>query len=422
MIGARLGYTSLLWLMIPWVFWHLASRARRQRGYRQHVSEQFGRYSAAPAKPVIWLHAVSVGETRAAVPLVERLLAAYPDHQILLTHMTPTGRAAGEQLFGNRVLRCYLPYDYPFAVKRFLGHFRPAVGLLMETEIWFNLIHACKRSGVPLLLINARMSQKSAAKYARFGKLARIALEELSAIAAQTRADADRLVALGAPPATAVMGNLKFDLAPPEAMIALGKSLRERVGSARPVFLAASTRPGEEAVILEAVAGAGIPELLTVIVPRHPQRFAEVAGLLQQRGLKFQRRSGGEAVRDDTQVLLGDSMGEMFAYYGACDAAFIGGSLLPFGGQNLIEAAACGKPVLVGPHTFNFDEATRLAIEMGAAQRVGNAEELGGVLRMLMTDSGKRAAMGEAGSRFWERHQGAGGRVMEMLRPFLQPT
>lgn len=420
MIGARLGYTALLWLMLPWVFWHLASRARRQRGYLQHVGERFGRYSVTPAKPVIWLHAVSVGETRAAVPLVERLLAAYPDHQILLTHMTPTGRAAGEQLFGNRVLRCYLPYDYPFAVKRFLGHFRPAAGLLMETEIWFNLIHACKRSGVPLLLINARMSQKSAAKYARFGKLARIALEELSAIAAQTGADAARLVALGAPSATAVMGNLKFDLAPPEAMIALGKSLRQRFGSARPVFLAASTRPGEEAVILEAVAGAGIPGLLTVIVPRHPQRFAEVTELLRQRGLKFQRRSGEEAVRGDTQVLLGDSMGEMFAYYGACDVAFVGGSLLPFGGQNLIEAAACGKPVLVGPHTFNFDEATRLAIEMGAAQRVGNAEDLGEVLRMLMADCGKRAAMGEAGSRFWERHQGAGGRVMEMLRPFLR--
>lgn len=419
MIRSRAAYTALLWLATPWVFWHLASRARRQKDYLSHVAERFGRYRLRPKKPVIWLHAVSVGETRAAAPLVERLLNAYPGHCVLLTHMTPTGRAAGEQLFGDRVLHAYLPYDYPFAVKRFLDHFRPTVGLLMETEIWFNLIHICKRRGIALLLVNARMSQKSSAKYARFQELTRTALEELSGVAAQSEADAKRLVALGAPSVT-IMGNLKFDLAPPEAMVALGQRLRERWGRERPVFLAASTRPGEEALILDAAQKSGVPELLTLIVPRHPQRFEEVARLLEERGLRFQRRSREEPVAADIQVVLGDSMGEMFAYYSACDLAFVGGSLLPFGGQNLIEAAACGKPVLVGPHTYNFEEATRLAIESGAALRVGNDEDLGKALRELMADAQRRSAMGEAGLRFWARRQGASGRVMELLRPLLQ--
>ena len=237
------------------------------------------------SKPVIWLHAVSVGETRAAASLLRRLRESHPQCQLLLTHTTPTGRAASEQLYGSDVLRVYLPYDYPFAVRRFLRHFEPRVGILLETEIWFNLIHQCHAASIPLLLLNARLSEKSAARYARYPNLAKSGLGWLAAIAAQTDADARRLAALGASNIS-VMGNLKFDIEPPLAMLELGKRLRGQFGVNRNIFLAASTREGEEPLLLDAIAQAGIPQLLTVIVPRHPQRFDEVAALLERRGIR----------------------------------------------------------------------------------------------------------------------------------------
>ncbi|MGE5027480.1 MAG: lipid IV(A) 3-deoxy-D-manno-octulosonic acid transferase, partial [Betaproteobacteria bacterium] len=389
-------YTLLLYLLLPYILFHLVWRSRRQPEYLRHLGERFGFYPTALAGPLIWLHAVSVGETRAAVPLIAQLEACYPHHRILLTHMTPTGRETGRQLFGERVLQCYLPYDFPFAVRRFLAHFRPQLGLLMETEIWFNLVEAGRSAGLPLLLVNARMSEKSARRYGWFASLSRASLQSLSAVAAQTGTDAERLRRLGAPEVQ-VTGNLKFDMPVPQGAVDLGKALRQRCGEARPVFLAASTREGEEALILQVLDSIGIPGLLTVIVPRHPQRFDAVADLLRQRGLEFQRRSewgfaglGGlspgspnPSVAAETRVLLGDSMGEMFAYYTACDIAFIGGSLLPLGGQNLIEAAALGKPILIGPHTFNFAEATEHAVQAGAARRVANADELAKMLEDL---------------------------------------
>ncbi|HYR05589.1 MAG TPA: 3-deoxy-D-manno-octulosonic acid transferase, partial [Gallionella sp.] len=337
MLSSRLFYTLALWLLLPYIFLRLAWRAYKQPEYLRHIDERFGFYSAQSDKPVIWLHAVSVGETRAAQSLVARLRAAYPDHRILLTHTTPTGRATSEQLYGDGVLRMYLPYDYPFAVKRFLRHFKPQIGILMETEIWFNLIHACHETGTPLLLLNARLSEKSARSYARFARLTRDALGGLSAIAAQTTDDAIRLTSLGAKN-VAVTGNLKFDIEPPPEMLELGRQLREQFGAARNVFLAASTRDGEEALLLDALEKVHIPDLLLVIVPRHPQRFAEVAALLEQRGIPFRRRSemgpAGEppacTIQPETRVVLGDSMGEMFTYYAAADLAFIGGSLLPY--------------------------------------------------------------------------------------------
>lgn len=377
MLNPRLAYTLALWLLLPYVFLRLLWRARRQPEYLHHVGERFGFYSAQSNRPLIWLHTVSVGETRAAQNLIARLGASYPDHQILLTHTTPTGRAAGEQLYGEHVLRVYLPYDYPFAVKRFLRRFKPQLGILMETEIWFNLIHASGETGVPLLLLNARMSEKSARGYARFARLTREALEGIAAVAAQTDDDAARLAVLGARNVS-VTGNLKFDIEPPQPMLELGRQLRSQFGAKRKVFLAASTREGEEELLLDALQRADIPGLLLVIVPRHPQRFAEVAELLRQRGILFRRRSEmssaggpqGSMFSAQIQAVLGDSMGEMFAYYAASDIAFIGGSLLPYGGQNLIEACAVGTPVLVGPHTHNFAEATRLAVAAGAAVQV----------------------------------------------------
>ncbi len=375
------------------------------------MASGFGRYKVRCDKPVIWLHTVSVGETRAAASLVRSLREQYPDHQILLTHTTPTGRSASEQLYGDDVLRVYLPYDYPFAVKRFLHHFQPRVGILLETEIWFNLIHACHAQTLPLLLLNARLSEKSARKYARFPKLTRLGLHELFLIAAQTEDDATRLASL-ANHAVPVMGNLKFDIVPPTAMLELGKQLRELFGLQRPVFLAASTREGEEELLLNALQHAEIGRLLVVIVPRHPQRFDEVTALVEKLQLRMQRRSTNIPISPDTQVVLGDSMGEMFAYYAACDIAFIGGSLLPFGGQNLIEACAVGKPVLIGTHTYNFAQATQQAISCGAALQVNNADDLLRQLNRLLHDETALQRMGEAGMQFVGSNQGVTAHAM----------
>ncbi len=402
----RFVYTALLWLLLPYVFIHLWWRSRKQPEYLEHVGERFGRYMVICEKPVIWLHSVSVGETRAIATLVQQLLERYPGHQILLTHTTPTGRATSEQLFGGSVVRVYLPYDYPFAVQRFLQHFRPTVGVLLETEIWFNLIRACHVESTPLLLLNARLSEKSARRYARFPHLTHTALHELYLIAAQTEADALRLAGL-ANRAVPVMGNLKFDIVPPPDMLELGRQLRQQFGEDRPVFLAASTREGEEALLLEALQHADVDHLLVVIVPRHPQRFDEVALLIENRGLHSQRRSANEPISRHTQVVLGDSMGEMFAYYAACDVAFIGGSLLPFGGQNLIEACAVGTPVLIGPHTYNFEQATEQAVANGAAMQIRLADDLINQLNILLHDHALLEKMGEAGKAFVDNNSGA---------------
>jgi 3-deoxy-D-manno-octulosonic-acid transferase len=406
MIKPRHIYTLLLWLLLPYIFIHLLWRARKQPEYLHHIAERFGFYSIKSDKCIIWLHTVSVGETRAAASLVQALQAHYPNQQILLTHTTPTGREASEQLYGDKVMRVYLPYDYPFAVRRFLRHFKPQVGVLLETEIWFNLIHQCNATQTPLLLLNARLSEKSSAGYARFAKLTQSGLSQLHSLAAQTEDDAERLTKLGANKVT-VMGNLKYDIVPPADMLELGKELRSQFGIDRPVFLAASTRVGEEALLVETLKKADVPTLLTVLVPRHPQRFDEVAHLLTQHGIKFQRRSDNQPIAANTQLILGDSMGEMFAYYAACDIAFIGGSLLPFGGQNLIEACAVGKPVLIGPHTYNFTQASILAVEQGAALRVQNAETLAHSINHLFAHPTELIQMREAGLKFVKLNQGA---------------
>jgi 3-deoxy-D-manno-octulosonic-acid transferase len=411
----RALYSLALYLLLPWALMHLLWRARMQPAYLRYVGERFGFFSEQTGHPVIWVHAVSVGETRAAEPLIKALRARHPQHRILLTHGTPTGRQTGEDLFGDQISRCYLPYDFPWAARRFVRHFRPAIGIFLETELWPNLIDTCVRSAIPVYLVNARMSEKSARGYRRFASLTRRALLNLAGIGAQTAQDAQRLSELGAA-SVAVTGNIKFDRVAPPEMLALGSRLRDRFGRNRPVFLAASTREGEEALILEALAGAQIPGLLTVIVPRHPQRFDEVATLLARRSLKFQRRSENPQVAADTRFILGDSMGEMFAYYAACDVAFVGGSLLPLGGQNLLEACAVGRPVIIGPHTFNFEDATQGAIEAGAAIRVTDAEGLGNAIDQLVSDSNRRGTMSEAGKRFTDAHRGATEKTLKLLK------
>jgi 3-deoxy-D-manno-octulosonic-acid transferase len=410
-------YSALLFVLVPFVLLRLAWRARRQPEYLRNVGERFGRYAGTVENPVLWVHAVSVGEMRAAEPLVRALQSAYPSQRVLLTHMTPTGRRTGEQLFGDSVLRCYVPYDLPFAVARFLRHYRPRVGVLIETELWPNLIHASHGAGVPVLLVNARLSARSARGYARLGGLTRMTLQGLAGVGAQSEADAERLRALGAAQ-VAVTGNLKFDRGPKPADLELAARLRERFG-ARPVLVAASTRDGEEERVLDAVGGMP-SELLTVIVPRHPQRFEDVAQILERRGMTYQRRTEDAAVRPDTRVLLGDSMGELFAYYAACDIAFVGGSLLPLGGQNLLEACAVGKPVLIGPHTFNFAEATHLAVEAGAAMPVADVAQLAARLRELLGDAERCGRMGKAGLLLMRQHEGATRRTLDLVREVLE--
>jgi len=415
MIRTRAGYTRLLYLMLPYALLHPLWRALREPAYLRHLPERLGRYPDAAAERTIWIHAVSVGETRAAQPLIEGLLERYPEHRLLLTHMTPTGRAAGEALYGDRVRRCYLPWDLPGAVARFLDRFRPEIGVLMETEVWFNLIHACAERGIPVHLANARLSERSLRRYERIRELACAGLNELAAIAAQTPSDAERFAALGARNVR-VAGNVKFDVTPPHALVERGLAWRAAWGESRPVWLAASTREGEEALILDAIGTASAPDALAVIVPRHPRRFDEVARLLAARGVGFQRRSENAPLAPRTRVLLGDSMGEMFAYYAACDAALIGGSLLPFGSQNLLEACALGKPVVIGPSTYNFEEAARGAIEAGAALRVADAREAMAAIAALLADRGRRGRMGEAGLAFTRGHRGATQRLLELIR------
>ena len=412
----RFVYSVLLYLILPFVPLKLLWRGIKQPEYRQHWGERFGFYAAKIIKPVIWLHCVSVGETRAAEPLIKALQLQYPTHQILLSHGTPTGRDTSKSLFGNLVTSVYLPYDLPFAVNGFLNHFKPSIGMLMETELWFNLIAACKQDNIPLLLLNARLSEKSAKGYAKLGELAREGLQNLSAIAAQTADDASRLQGLDAQNIS-VVGNLKFDVKPPADAVDKGLQLRRLLGKNRPVFLAASTREGEETLILDAVKDV---DLLTVIVPRHPQRFDVVEAIIQNSGLSYVRRSQlNEPLSKKVQVVLGDSMGELFTYYAACDFTFIGGSLLPLGGQNLIEAAAMGKPILIGEHTFNFADASNNAVTAGAAIRVKNSVELHDKLEYLLQNPSKQAKMHLAALQFNEASTGATIRLMQLITQYL---
>ena len=409
-------YTLLLYAAMPLVLLRLVWRARRQRGYLQHVAERFGFHGAAhAAQPCIWVHAVSVGETRAAEPLIRALQACYPQHRILLTHMTPTGRETGESVFGDEVTRAYLPYDLPGAVARFLDHFRPVAGVVMETEVWPNLIYAAARRDIPLYLVNARLSERSLAGYRRTGALARDALAAFTAIAAQSAADAERLQTLGAARVT-VTGNLKFDLDPPADQLEQGCAWRAAVG-VRPVVLAASTREGEEALLLDAVLRAGAGDVLWVIVPRHPQRFDSVAALITARGLRLQRRSAGHSIANDTQVLLGDSMGEMAVYYALSDVVLMGGSFLDFGAHNLIEPCAAAKPVIVGPSTYNFTDAAEAANAAGAALRVEGMDAAVVLALQLLADAPRRAQMGAAGVAFTAAHRGATQRVVALIQP-----
>ncbi|POZ63491.1 lipid IV(A) 3-deoxy-D-manno-octulosonic acid transferase [Chromobacterium alticapitis] len=417
----RALYSGLWRALTPLIRRYLKKRARKAPAYLEHWDERFGQALSPKAAGAIWIHAVSVGETRAAQPLVAAIRRQWPDAPLLLTQMTPTGRATAEQLYPDAEVR-YLPYDYPRAVADFLRVYRPRCGVLMETEIWPNLIHAAADQGVPLILANARLSEKSLNGYRKVLGLVRPAVRELTAIAAQTAQDADRLRQLGAEHVV-ICGSSKYDIEIPQAQRHLADAFRARIGR-RPVLLCASTREGEEALILDAwlAAGAAVGDTLLALVPRHPERWDEAARLAAERGLKPQRRGDGAAVEADTRVWLGDSMGEMFAYLGACDVAFIGGSLLPFGCQNLIEPALMGVPALFGPSVFNFQQAAADSLAAGAGRQVADAGAMVSEALSLLADPAAAEAMRQGAARFRDAHRGASERMLKVIQSTLEPA
>ncbi|EGY52641.1 lipid IV(A) 3-deoxy-D-manno-octulosonic acid transferase [Neisseria shayeganii] len=397
----------------------LRKRSRRSPDYLLHQGERFGEPPADPLQNAIWIHAVSVGETRAAQPLVAELQRHFPDAPLLLTQMTPTGRAAAEQLFPQAQCR-YLPYDHPAWTAAFLAQHRPRFGILMETEIWPNLIHACRQTDLPLFLANARLSEKSARGYRRWPGLFRPAMQGFCRVLAQSEADARRLAELGAA-TPLVCGNSKYDLAPPAAMHALAAQFRQRIGP-RPVVVCASTREHQgqdEAELLLQQWRAYRGDALLVIVPRHPERFQNAFDTAQALGLRAQKRSDETAVAADTQVWIGDSMGELFAYYLAADMAFVGGSLVDTGCQNIIEPIACGKPALFGYSTYNFAAACAGAVAAGAALQVATPADWYAAVCRWLADPAERQRYAAQAAGFIQAHQGASRRMAEAIAAAL---
>jgi 3-deoxy-D-manno-octulosonic-acid transferase len=408
---ARAAYALLLRLALPLYFARLWWRGRREPAYRLHWAERLGAFAGPVPAGRLWLHAVSLGETQAAAALVQALRAQQPGVALLLTHGTATGREAGRALLREADAQVWLPYDTPGAVRRFLRTHRPGVGVLMETEVWPELLHAAREAGVPMVLANARLSARSLAKGERLAALLRPAAACLAHVLAQTEADAQRLRAAGAHHVE-VMGNLKFDVTPPPALLERGQRWRDAL--ARAVVLAASTREGEEEMLLRAWVRLPAPRPLLLLVPRHPQRFDEVGALAARSGLAVLRRSRWgdtpppDAARAD--VWLGDTLGEMPLYYAAADVALLGGSFARLGGHNLIEAAACGCPLLLGPHTFNFAQAAELALAAGAAERVPDIDAA--VQRAVaLVDDRERDAWSDRALAFAAQHRGAAARM-----------
>ncbi len=417
-------YSLLMALLVPAVWLRLRWRARREPLYGTALAERFGWYpggQGTPARPV-WIHAVSLGETHAAATLVDALRRIDPGLRLLLTHGTATGRAAGKALLKPGDRQLWLPWDSAGATRRFFARQRPRLGVLMETEVWPNLLHAARDAGVPMVLANARLSERSLRRGERLAALIRPEARSLALVLAQTAADAARLKAFGGR-AVEVCGNLKFDMTPAPELLAQGRRWRDAVR--RTVVLAASTREGEEAELLAAWAAQPGPHPLLLIVPRHPQRFDEVARLVQSAGLTLARRSqwadlpSGEAMA--AEVWLGDSMGELPTYYALAQVALLGGSFAPLGGQNLIEAAACGCPVLMGPHTFNFAQAAHLALEAGAARRVTTLAE---AVAIACADVGadERRAQFARCLAFAAQHRGAADRMARRIASLPAPA
>ncbi len=417
----RTLYTLLFHLGLPLVALRLWLRARKAPAYRQRIKERFGFGLPAMRRGGLWVHAVSVGESIAAAPMVRALLKAYPDLPITLTCMTPTGSERIRALFADepRIQHCYLPYDLPWAARRFLDHVQPRLGIIMETELWPNHLHQCARRGIPVVLANARLSERSARGYGRFTGLTRPMLAAMNGFAVQTETEAERFRVLGArPECVTVTGSIKFDLTIDPQLLVQAASVRaqwQAVG--RPVWIAASTHAGEDEPILAAHRQvlASHPEALLILVPRHPERFASVHELCVQQGFDTVRRSTGAAVMPATSVLLGDTMGELLFLYALADCAFVGGSLVANGGHNLLEPAALARPVLSGPHLFNFLEIAAMLRSAGALLEVNDAQALATAVQRLFDEPEQARTMAEAGLQVMQANQGALQRLLGLI-------
>ncbi|MDX9666519.1 lipid IV(A) 3-deoxy-D-manno-octulosonic acid transferase [Pseudomonas sp. P5_152] len=422
----RTLYTALFYLGLPLVAIRLWLRSRKAPAYAKRIGERFSIGLPPMAPGGIWVHAVSVGESIAAAPMIRALLERYPQLPITVTCMTPTGSERIQALFANqpRIQHCYLPYDLPCAAARFLDRVQPKLAVIMETELWPNHIHQCAKRAIPVALANARLSERSAKGYGRFRQLTQPMLAEMSLFAVQTKAEAERFRALGARAETVeVTGSIKFDLSIDPTLLQRASDLREQwQASQRPVWIAASTHEGEDEVVLAAHRQllASHPDALLILVPRHPERFNSVFELCQQQGFNTVRRSSGAAVDADTAVLLGDTMGELLFLYALADSAFVGGSLVPNGGHNLLEPAALAKPVLSGPHLFNFLEIAALMRNAKALQEVEDAHGLAVAVQRLFELPRDAQQMAEAGLTVMRANQGALQRLLDGLGRLLK--
>jgi 3-deoxy-D-manno-octulosonic-acid transferase len=419
----RAVYVRLSYLLAPvyglyWVF-----RGFAQKAYLERFGQRFGfSYPTSGAK-TIWIHAVSVGEVQATAPLVRQLARRYPSHPIHVTTVTPTGAARARALYGDSVSHSYIPFEIPFAINRFFSAVKPGVALIMETEIWPNLYHACSVRDIPLVLVSARISPKSVGKYRRLLPLFRKTLSYGIVIAAQSEADAERFRSLGASPdRTFVTGNIKFDIELPEDLPAAGIAFHANVFGERPVWIAASTHEGEEEQVLDAheLLQQSVPEALLVLVPRHPDRFADVANLLQRRGIKTVSRTANTKCSVDTDVFLGNTMGELPLFYAASDIAFVGGTLVPVGGHNLLEPAALGRPIVTGPNLFNTQDIADMFTSVGASTIVHDAAELATRLSELFADQGLAGVVGNKGREIVRENRGALDRFLLQLEPLMK--
>lgn len=419
----RVAYTWVLRLILPLVALRLLWRGFANRGYWERIGERFGYVPPVRALRVLWLHAVSVGEVRAAVPLIRALMHHYPEHRLLVTTMTPTGSDQVRLLFDDDVAHCYLPYDLPHIVARFLDRVRPDLAIIMETELWPNLFHACRARSIPIVVANLRLSDAATRRYLRLPRLTAATLAQASVLAPQTEADAERLRKLGAPNETIhIVGSVKYDVALPASLQETADALRGEWGRERPVWLGASTHEGEEELILAARAELTrrFPNQLLVLVPRHPERFGAVARLAKKIGCQVALRSEGRGPVDATvQVLIGDTMGELQLFYAAADVAFVGGSLVPSGGHNLLEAAAVGTPVVFGSHMHNFEEIARITAARGAGVQIAGAAQLAPALADFLGNANRRFEAGQAGRRMVEENRGAVGRTLQLIESLI---
>lgn len=420
----RTAYTVLLYALMPIVLLRLVWRGRRNRGYWRRWGERFGYFHAPQLSQSIWVHAVSVGEVQAAVPLVRALRARYPQRPLVMTTTTPTGSARVRANFGEDVFHVYLPYDLPGAVRRFLTKTRPTVALIMETELWPNLFAGCAAQGIPIVVANARLSARSAQGYQRVGRLVRETLRTVHTIAAQGAGDAQRFVSLGARrEQVALVGNLKFELRVPQELEDHAQKLRAQWGSQRAAWVAASTHEGEDELILDAHARIreSLVDALLILVPRHPERFDRVADLCARRGFACARRSRDQQVGQHTAVYLGDTLGDLLLLYAASDIAFVAGSLVPVGGHNMLEAAIFGKPIVTGPHLFNFAEISAALRSAGAMSVINDSAELADTIVGLLREAEKSEAMGHAARQLVEENRGTLDRLMVVVDSLLEP-